>query len=334
MNNKQIPYDILARHIRQECTDDEQRYIENWISSSDDNKKLFEQLLHEWEYIYDSPEKIVYPDRNNIWDNIQTQLFASVAEASYSKKLLIKVCSVAAMIALIIGAATTLIIKSAADSSFLAESITTIETMQGQKMQMTLPDGTQVWLNSESKLTYSAAFNKSSREVNLEGEAFFDVKKNEKKKFIVKASNINVEVKGTAFDVSAYSADENIIVSLLRGKVGIVSKDGKHLTDLESNEMVVVSKKDLQYSLYKSDAETHRAWIENELIFYNSDIHQVAKKLERWYGINITLINPDEKQKYTFSVKTESLRELLELFNKITPIEYSIKGKEVTITHR
>lgn len=334
MNNKQIPYDILARHIRQECTDDERCYIENWISSSDENKKLFEQLLQEWEYIYDSPEKIVYPDKNNIWGNIQTQLFASVAETSYSKKLLIKICSVAAMIALIIGVATTLIIKSAADSSFLAESITTIETMQGQKMQMTLPDGTQVWLNSESKLTYSAAFNKSSREVCLEGEAFFDVKKNEKRKFIVKASDINVEVKGTAFDVSAYSADENIIVSLLRGKVGIAGKDGKHLTDLESNEMVVVSKKDLQYSLYKSDAETHRAWIENELIFYNSDIHQVAKRLERWYGINITLINPDEKQKYTFSVKTESLRELLELFNKITPIEYSIKGKEVTITHR
>ncbi len=334
MNKKCIPYDEIARYIRQESHGDEKELVEEWINVSDKNRKLFEELLHEWENIYDSPDLYAQANRSTTWTSIASHIQSSLPTQLYTKQLLLRIASIAAMIALVAGAGVSFFIKSTLDSSFMAQAVTTVETLQGQKMQMVLPDGTKVWLNSDSKLIYSADFNRSERIVNLQGEAFFDVTKDEGKKFVVKTSHLDVVVKGTSFDVTAYPEDKDIRVSLLEGSVLITDKNNKALTDLSPNQLAIVSRDNMRYSLYKDDAETYRSWMQNELIFYNADIYEVAKKLERWYGINITLVKPDEKQKYTFSVKTESLRELLELFKKITPIEYTISGKEVTITHK
>ncbi|GAB6122702.1 FecR family protein [Dysgonomonas termitidis] len=334
MNHAHIPYDEIAGYIRQELSEQERHKIDMWINSSAENRKLFEQLLNEWENIYDSPEQSVRADKDKIWSGISSHIRTSLPVKSYTRKLLIKVAGIAAMVAIIVGVAATVFVKSTIDSAFLSQSVTIIETMQGQKMQMTLPDGTKVWLNSGSKLTYAGDFNRSERIVNLEGEAFFNVTKNQTKKFKVRTSDVDIVVKGTSFDVSAYNDDREISVSLLEGKVVITDKTGKYMTDLNPDELVIISRQNLKYTLFKDDANTYRSWTQDQLIFYNEDIYEVTKKLERWYGINIKLVNPDEKQKYTFSVKTESLRELLELFNKLTPIDYKINGKEVTIINK
>ncbi|HMM03180.1 MAG: FecR family protein [Dysgonomonas sp.] len=334
MNHAHIPYDEIAGYIRQELSEQERHKIDMWINSSAENRKLFEQLLNEWENIYDSPEQSVRADKDKIWSGISSHIRTSLPVKSYTRKLLIKVAGIAAMVAIIVGVAATVFVKSTIDSAFLSQSVTTIETMQGQKMQMTLPDGTKVWLNSGSKLTYAGDFNRSERIVNLEGEAFFNVTKNQSKKFKVRTSDVDIVVKGTSFDVSAYNDDREISVSLLEGKVVITDKTGKYMTDLNPDELAIISRQNLKYTLFKDDANTYRSWTQDQLIFYNEDIYEVTKKLERWYGINIKLVNPDEKQKYTFSVKTESLRELLELFNKLTPIDYKINGKEVTIINK
>lgn len=334
MNHAHIPYDEIAGYIRQELSEQERHKIDMWINSSAENRKLFEQLLNEWENIYDSPEQSVRADKDKIWSGISSHIRTSLPVKSYTRKLLIKVAGIAAMVAIIVGVAATVFVKSTIDSAFLSQSVTTIETMQGQKMQMTLPDGTKVWLNSGSKLTYAGDFNRSERIVNLEGEAFFNVTKNQSKRFKVRTSDVDIVVKGTSFDVSAYNDDREISVSLLEGKVVITDKTGKYMTDLNPDELAIISRQNLKYTLFKDDANTYRSWTQDQLIFYNEDIYEVTKKLERWYGINIKLVNPDEKQKYTFSVKTESLRELLELFNKLTPIDYKINGKEVTIINK
>lgn len=334
MNHAHIPYDEIAGYIRQELSEQERHKVDMWINSSAENRKLFEQLLNEWENIYDSPEQSVRADKDKIWSGISSHIRASLPVKSYTRKILIKVAGIAAMVAIIVGVAATVFVKSTIDSAFLSQSVTTIETRQGQKMQMTLPDGTKVWLNSGSKLTYAGDFNRSERIVNLEGEAFFNVTKNQSKKFKVRTSGVDIVVKGTSFDVSAYNDDREISVSLLEGKVVITDKTGKYMTDLNPDELAIISRQNLKYTLFKDDANTYRSWTEDQLIFYNEDIYEVAKKLERWYGINIKLVNPNEKQKYTFSVKTESLRELLELFNKLTPIDYKINGKEVTIINK
>jgi ferric-dicitrate binding protein FerR (iron transport regulator) len=337
MDKQTLSYPLFARYMRQEASAAERQEVEAWLAASADHQEAFDQLVREWEHVYDAPEQAVQADKNLVWQHIVSHIHqtATVIEAQlYTKQALLRIASIAASVALVIGVASAYFVKANADAAFMAQSIATIETVDGQKMQMTLPDGSQVWLNSASKLTYAGDFNRSNRTVTLEGEAFFQVTKDAKKKFIVHTSEVNVVVHGTSFDVSAYREDPEISVSLLAGKVSITDKHGKEMTVLQPNELAIISRNDLRYTLYREDAETYNSWMRGQLIFYHATTQEVARKLERWYGIHIQWENPDTTQYYTFSVKTETLNELLELFNKITPIDYNVNGKEVTIRCR
>jgi ferric-dicitrate binding protein FerR (iron transport regulator) len=205
----------------------------------------------------------------------------------------------------------------------------------GQKTKVLLPDGTQVWLNSKSQLVYSSDFNRNNRKVKLEGEAFFDVNKSTDQRFVVETSSVNVVVYGTAFNVAAYQDEETIDISLLRGKIGIENRiDNRTLTEILPNQLISVSKKDMQWSVRDHDARIESLWTQNKLKFENTPAAEVFHKLERWYGINIYVENPNEETRYGFTLKSESLREMLKKINKITPIDYKINGEEVIIKYK
>lgn len=205
----------------------------------------------------------------------------------------------------------------------------------GQKTKVLLPDGTEVWLNSKSQLIYSSDFNQNSRKVKLEGEAFFDVNRSTDQRFVIEASSVNVVVYGTAFNVTAYPDEKTINVSLVRGKVGIENKtDNRLLAELSPNQLISVSKKDMRWSIRDCDAHIESLWTQNKLKFEDAPATEVFHKLERWYGINVHIENLDEKVRYGFTLKSESLREILYEINKITPIDYKINGEEVIIRYK
>lgn len=208
-------------------------------------------------------------------------------------------------------------------------------TEKGQKTQLILPDGSQVYLNSASRLSYNSGFNKNNRTIKLEGEAFFDVAPDKENTFTVQANNLDVVVHGTAFNVSSYKDDSGISVSLVRGKVSLVNhSDGQTLTTMKPNQLVYVNKADLAWSMESCDAEIESLWTQNKLKFENAPADKVFKKLERWYGINIQVENPNPDISYGFTLKTESLREMLEVINKVSPITYNINGEEVRIKYK
>jgi ferric-dicitrate binding protein FerR (iron transport regulator) len=205
----------------------------------------------------------------------------------------------------------------------------------GQKTKVLLPDGTQVWLNSKSQLVYSSDFNRNDRKVKLEGEAFFDVSKSTDQRFVVEASSVNVVVYGTAFNIAAYQDEETIDISLLRGKIGIENRtDNRKLTDILPNQLISVSKRDMQWSVRDCDAQIESLWTQNKLKFENAPAAEVFYKLERWYGMNIHIENPNKEIRYGFTLKSESLREMLNEINKITPINYEINGEEVIVRYK
>lgn len=334
MKNTDIPYELIAKYYRRECSSSELQALEAWRKMSGFNENIFEELQSEWLLIHD--EEKTYPDKNVVWKRINDQIHRNEKVISIgSKSFVWKVVGIAASIALLIGIGSTFIIQKNIQTRYQSEQITVISAPSGQKTHLTLPDGTQVWLNSNSSISYSANFNNLLREINLEGEAFFDVAKDREKEFIVKTGDIKVTVLGTAFDVMAYPDEEEIKVSLLRGKVALSGKSDIYFGELHPNQLAVISKKDMKYALYDNrDAETFSSWTQNRLIFYNAGIQEVIAKLERWYGVKINLVNPDVNQKYSFSVKTESLHEILNLFNKVTPVNYVIEGEEVTIIRK
>lgn len=204
----------------------------------------------------------------------------------------------------------------------------------GHKTKVLLPDGTQVWLNSGSQLAYSSDFNRDNRKVKLEGEAFFDVTKSTDQRFTVEADCVNVVVYGTAFNVSAYPDEEIINVSLVRGKIGIENHDDQLLTEVLPDQLISISKDNMQWSLRNCDALIESLWTQNVLKFIDAPAAEVFLKLERWYGVNIQVKNMDKDIRYGFTLKSESLREILNEINKITPIEYKVNGEEVQITFK
>lgn len=205
----------------------------------------------------------------------------------------------------------------------------------GYKTKILLPDGTNVWLNSDSRLSYSSDFNRNNRHVKLEGEAFFDVNANTGVRFIVETEKVNVVVQGTAFNVSAYKDDATIDVSLLRGKVRLESyPDNTFLTELNPDQAASVLKENMQWEIRDCDVETESLWRQNKLRFENAPAKEVFHKLERWYGVTISVQNMNDNILYGFTLKSESLREILDEINKITPIEYRVNGEEVDIRYK
>lgn len=215
------------------------------------------------------------------------------------------------------------------------EELFTVFAESGQKTQIFLPDSTRVWLNSDSYLSYSSGFNRKNRIVNLKGEAFFDVMKDKEHSFTVKTEDINVVVHGTAFNVSAYPDEQVMSVSLLRGSVTVEErKTTSRSIRLEPNQQVCIERERQSWNLTSCNAEMECLWTQNMLRFENISATEVFNKLEKWYGVNIHIDNLDPSIKYGFVLKSESLREILDLINKITSINYQINGKEVNIKYK
>ena len=233
---------------------------------------------------------------------------------------------------------------------------------RGARNQITLRDGTKVWLNSDSKLFYSSDFKGATREVRLEGEAFFDVIKNASKPFIVHADNIDIKVLGTAFNVRAYTNDESVETTLYRGLVNIIKTDDKTFQPimLYPNQKIIVphdivtgeseekaSATAANSTIKKSIAikqidsaitEPQRietAWMYNRLEFRGDPLAQLAYKLERWYNVKITFEDENVKQlSFNGSFEKENVQQALRALSIANPFNYKIKNNEIFISSK
>lgn len=336
MNERQIPYELLAKYLSRQCTQAELEEVNRWLNEDAEHPLLLEKLKRQWEAVQVDTSAFVIPDKAAVWNKVQARIRDKVKQVPmYSRSLLIRVSSVAAVLALVLGFSLSFLLNGQKESWQASQFENVVMAPPGQKTQLVLPDGTLVWLNSGSRLSYNYQYSTQDRVVNLEGEAFFDVKKDTQYPFIVKAGAVDVKVHGTAFNVSAYEDEENIMVALLRGKVSLLSADSQQLlTYLSPDQIAAVSKNNLSCQVTLCDAETESSWHHNLLKFDGTPAKEVWKKLERWYGVDIALSNVSPSQAYWFTIKTESLTELLEMINKITPIEYKLDGKEVTIRYK
>lgn len=336
MDEKQIPYELLAKYLSGQSTPSECEQVNHWLAADPEHSLLLDNLRRQWNHIHVDTSDYVIPDKTMVWGKIQDRIRHKVKQVPlYPRSLLIRVAGIAAAIALVAGFALSFLFAGKEESWQAGAFENVIIAPSGQKSQVVLPDGTHVWLNSGSRLSYNYQYSTRDRVVNLEGEAFFDVKKETEYPFIVKAGAVDVKVHGTAFNVNAYADDQSIMVALLRGKVSLLSAADQHLlTYLSPDQIATVSKKDLSCSVEACDAEIEVSWHHNLLKFEGTPVEEVWKRLERWYGVNITVSNVSPSNSHWFTVKTESLIELLELINRMTPIEYKINGEEVTIRYK
>jgi transmembrane sensor len=223
------------------------------------------------------------------------------------------------------------------------ESVYQIEFVQksseaGEKVRFMLPDGTQVHLNSESILTFPESFYGESREVYLEGEAYFVVSHDESLPFLIHTSEITTRVLGTSFNVRAYPEDEQVSVAVNRGKVGLSNQGNdannhEHQVILEADEWALYSTETSNYSTGSGDISRYTAWNENVLLYHDKNLSDVALQLERWYGVTISFENEELKRCVIHGEhRNEPLVNVLDAISYAFDMDYHIAERDVVIS--
>lgn len=210
-----------------------------------------------------------------------------------------------------------------------ALSYNTISTPNGGKYNVILSDGTKVYLNASSSLKFPNSFNGNQRNVTLTGEAFFEVAKNKAKPFIVNASNMEVKVLGTHFNVMAYSDEKSIQTTLVEGAVELKSKNTKAL--LKPGEQGSFSDQDNSINVANVDVSVVTAWKDGYFVFDNSSLPELMRQLARWYDLKIVYEGKIPDSEFNGRIKRNStLKKVLKVLES-SNLNFSLKGNTLTI---
>jgi len=203
----------------------------------------------------------------------------------------------------------------------------------GQRSGVTLPDGTEVYLNSHSTISYSSDYGVEERSVNLTGEAFFDVAKDADKRFLVHAGGAVVEALGTSFNIKAYSEDDEIVTTLLEGSV-VMTVNDLHV-ELAPNQTAMYDKNSLQLSTKQTDNDYAVLWRNNELAFEGRTLEEIASLFNRSYNITIQF-ETEKIKKYRFSgvIKNNSLDNVFEIISLTAPISFRYSGDTIILSEQ
>ncbi|MCK3685731.1 FecR family protein [Maribellus sp. YY47] len=199
----------------------------------------------------------------------------------------------------------------------------------GQIAEIVLADGTHVWLNAESTIRYSNAFNAKNRKVELSGEAFFDVVKDEKNPFSVKVDEMQVKVLGTSFNINAYPGNNLLETTLVEGKIELLSPKGEKIIELKPGEMASYNLSESKIYLSKVDTRFYSSWKDGKISFYNERLEPIIVKLERWYNVKF-IFKDEEIKNYRFTgtiLKNKPLYQVLEIIKLSSPINFEVIQK-------
>jgi len=206
----------------------------------------------------------------------------------------------------------------------LAEQIQTISTPYGARTKTQLPDGSTVWLNSGSELSFPSRFNEQ-RPVTLSGEAFFEVEKSDKP-FVVSTTYGEVKVQGTSFNVKAFPDDASFETTLVEGKVILSDKKTGNETALQPGQQAILIKN--SFDVKPVEVKFFTSWKEGKLIFSREPFPQFIKKLERWYNVKIEYSDPRlDDLWYTGTIEMESISEVMEMISKAAPVKTRFDNK-------
>lgn len=236
---------------------------------------------------------------------------------------------------------------------------------KGSRTKIQLPDGSTVWINSGSKLTYDGTFSATNRELNLEGEAYFDVTKDAAHPFIVHTAGIDIKVLGTAFNIKAYAAEPTIEATLIHGAIEVTNKNqpGTPKIMLKPHEKLVFNKVLAQVAAQKQSASApaattleaeaspiiikplaknitdtaivETAWVYNKLVFEDERFEDLAVRMERWFNVKISIESDKLKNfKISGSFVNETAEEAVKVLQMLIPFNYQINKNEIKIMRK
>lgn len=326
MKNNDIE-DLIPSWFEGILSTEETERVEQWKNASVENRQVFADSQKAWKGI----EHLKNMKKYNAAEALQ-KVHSEIA-AKESPRFMAIFRKVAAILILPLLAVTLWFALRTPDFQTTGMAWNTIETPAGIRSEFELPDGTRVYLNSKTILSYPMTFSNDIREVKLDGEAYFQVAEDKKHPFVVNTGKVNIEVTGTEFKASNYRHENLTEIVLVSGSVrlfkGDYLKQKSDITSMKPGERFSYDPVNNQIRIDKVDVEKYISWKDGVLIFRDDTMPEVVRRLNRWFNVDIQLTGPDlQDYVYTATFEDESLLQILELLKISAPIDYTIKKRE------
>jgi len=318
---------LLAKSLTDDLSEEERTELERW---KQENASEYNDLFSLWS----QSSSMAMPsaiDQQNALDRVR-KLSGIQTSSKRWIHLAIQAAAVVALSLIFSGVYSYLNQPNTELNSPVSSAVfQEVKAAYGTQTKVELADGTTVFLNSGSKLRFPQTFeNQNQRTVELDGEGYFSVTKNEKLPFVVHTSRLNIKVLGTKFNVDAYADNQAVNIALVEGKVMLQdgsTQSGNDLLDLTPNQVATFNT--TNNSLSKSDVKDlnkYTAWITGRIVFFGDPIHTVIKKLEKWYNVEIVLADKKlENYVFTGTFIDESLEQVLNILSLTSPMTYVIQ---------
>lgn len=332
--NKHID-ELIANYLTEGLDKNALDELKTWIAASAENQQYFIRQREIWFSAVSREAASVY-DKDKAFENFRNRVESQKEIQSTSRRgfSLSALWRYAAVVAIIIAVGCISYWQGEVNVKDIFADIS-VEAPLGSKTKLYLPDGTLVWLNAGSRMTYSQGFGVDNRKVELEGEGYFEVKRNEKIPFFVKTKDLQLQVLGTKFNFRDYPEDHEVVVSLLEGKVGLnnLLREEKEAV-LSPDERAVLNKANGLLTVESVTASNASQWTDGYLFFDEELLPDIAKELERSYNVKIHIANDSLKtfRFYgNFVRREQNIQEVLEALASTEKMQYKIEERNITI---
>ncbi|MEX0662776.1 MAG: FecR domain-containing protein [Balneolaceae bacterium] len=351
MKEKEKIWPVIVRYLDNSIDDNELLMLENWLDKSNDNRRALHAADRILKASEETTQESLIDDLNleEDWDKILNHINADTPEETRARVLHFRklrkrhqlFSTLLKVAALVLVAFTsvffTLQYTPQQTAEYSSEPVLReISTNAGERASIELGDGSRVMMNAATKMVIPETFSASKRSIELEGQAFFDIKSDRSRPFYIHTNNSVVEVIGTSFDVRSYEEGEDVVVVVREGTVELSEHDNPD-NNLIVNEgykgTITRSNGHLMLDMI-DDADTYFGWMDGRLIFKDTPIIEVFKDLERWYDISVQYEDVSEElmdKKFTADLKTRSIREVFEVIQMSMEIDFEIDGDDVRI---
>jgi len=319
---------VLWQSFRDKLSPEADKQLQEWLQQSAENRQLYSVLQQQWQMR--TPE----PKLQNHQIRYEKILQAGTRDDDQTRSFNFKTfMKIAAGLAVIFLTAFGVWKMSDLKPQQQMAEVQWVEkqNLPGQKRRITLPDGSVVWLNAESSLHYPATFSDTARNIQMDGEAFFQVAKDIKRPFVVKSGKFETTALGTEFNINAYPENESIAINLVEGKVKVAPASSEEGFILVPGEAASCSNNDL--SMKKYTFETHEVeWKDGVLTFKRDNFSTVVKELKRWYGIDIKVQGtPPQDWQLNGHFENAYLTDVLESMQYNRTFNYQLNEKTLQI---
>lgn len=322
--------EILARFLMGECTEDELREVNAWMDESKENtRELFKQ-----EEVYHLGKLGSASDEEEV-EKAEKRLFKRLEQEKAKQHKVRRIYGWMRYAAMFIGVFVLggmgYLLYQNYDQDEMLLAVTTQDTIK----ELKLPDGTQVWLNKNTTLKYPRNFSDTGRKVYLEGEGYFEVKRNPDRPFIVQSEAMQVRVLGTVFNFKSDRVNMSAVATLLKGEIEVKGNHEEGMIVLAPGQKAELNGVTRRLVVKQVDTGFEN-WHDNQFVFDKADIYTIARTLETSYGVKIILA-PDIDVKKTYSgtlKKNDNVESVLKQIMNAIPVEYKIVGGSVFLSSK